>query len=303
MPHCRYCLFLLALIIAPGVQADEAAPRAARSVHLWYQAPAAVWFQNELVVEQSQNGSYFMACGFQHGYFGMQQLGSADKKVVLFSVWDPGKQDDPNRVAEEDRVKVLYQGDGVRVKRFGGEGTGAQSFYDYNWKIGETCRFALRAEPGENVTAYSAYFYLNDQKTWKHLATFQTQTSGAPLKGFYSFIEDFRRDGVSPTQQRGARFKNGWVKTTDGAWVELTKVVFTADGTPLSNINAQVADDGFRLQTGGSTKQQAELRSQLERKSGGLKQPAVAPPSEAPGKPSSAAPGKPSSEAPGKLCL
>ncbi len=271
---------LLTLFTSQGVVAEEPAPRAARSVHLWYQAPAAVWFQNELVVEESQNGSYFMACGFQHGYFGMQQLRSPDKKVVLFSVWDPGKQNNPNRVAEESRVKVLHQGDGVRVKRFGGEGTGAQCFFNYNWKIGETCRFAIRAEPRDNVTSYSAFFYLNDQKTWKHLATFQTQTGGAPLKGFYSFVEDFRRDGVSPQQTRSARFANGWVKTSDGAWVELTKVVFTADGTPLSNINAQVVDDGFRLSTGGDTMQQTELRSRLERKSSGLKQPAIAPPPE-----------------------
>jgi len=261
--------------------AEDPAPRAARSVHLRYQAPAAVWFQNELVVEVSQNGSYFMACGFQHGYFGMQQLRSPDKKVVLFSVWDPGKQNDPNSVADENRVKVLHQGDGVRVKRFGGEGTGAQSFFDYNWKIGETCRFAIRAELQDKVTAYSAYFYLHDQQTWKHLATFQTQTGGAPLNVFYSFIEDFRRDGVSPKQYRAARFGNGWVKTTDGAWIELTKVVFTADGTPLSNINAQVVEDGFRLETGGNTKQQTDLRSRLERNSSGLKQPAVAPPAAA----------------------
>ncbi len=284
MPRCgRVIVVLLISLTSPGVMAEEPAPRAARSVHLWYQAPAAVWFQNELVVEESQNGSYFMACGFQHGYFGMQQLRSPDKKVVLFSVWDPGKQNDPNRVAVENRVKVLHQSDGVRVKRFGGEGTGAQSFFDYNWEIGETCRFAIRAEPQDKVTAYSAYFYLTDRKTWKHLATFQTQTGGAPMNGFYSFIEDFRRDGVSPKQQRAGRFENGWVKTTDGAWVELTKVVFTADGTPLSNINAQVVEDGFRLETGGNTKQQTDLRSRLERESSGLKRPAVAPPAEAAG--------------------
>jgi hypothetical protein len=276
--HCQVIVVLLTLLTAHGAIAEEPAQRAARSVHLWYQAPAAVWFQNELVVEVSQNGTYFMACGFQHGYFGLQQLRSPDKKVVLFSVWDPGKQDDPTRVADENRVKVLHQGDGVRVKRFGGEGTGAQSFFDYNWKIGETCRFAIRAEPRDKVTAYSAYFYLNDQKKWKHLATFQTQTGGAPLKGFYSFVEDFRRDGRSPNQRRAARFENGWVKTTDGTWVELTKVTFTADRTPLSNINAEVVNDGFRLATGGDTKQQTDLRSRLERKSSNLKQPAIAPP-------------------------
>jgi len=270
-------LVLSGLVAGPAALAEDAPPRAARSVHLWYPAPAAEWFQNELVVDQSQNGSYFMVCGFQHGYFGMQQLSSPDRKVVLFSVWDPGKQDDPNRVATKDRVKVVFQGEDVRVKRFGGEGTGAQSFFDYDWKIGETCRFAIRAEPREHETAYSAYFYLNDQKRWKHLATFQTQTGGAPLKGLYSFVEDFRRDGVSPTQTRSARFRNGWIKTVDGDWRELTKVMFTADSTPLSNINALVADDGFRLATGGDIVQQTKLRSHLERPASGRKEPVVSP--------------------------
>lgn len=48
------------------------APRAARSVHLWWNAPEGTDFYNEMSIEQSTRGSYFMACGFSHGYFGMQ---------------------------------------------------------------------------------------------------------------------------------------------------------------------------------------------------------------------------------------
>ncbi len=261
--------------LAVHVAVADDGPRAARSVHLWYQAPPALQFQNEIVVEASQNGSYFMACGFQHGYFGMQQLSAPERKVILFSVWDPGRQDDPNQVKEADRVKVLHQGEGVRIKRFGGEGTGAQSMFDYRWQVGETCRFAIHAEPRRETTVYAAYFYLNKQETWKHLATFETQTAGAPLKGLYSFVEDFRRDGLSPQQPRRARFRNGWVKTQDGDWIELTKVTFTADRTPLSNINAEVDGDGFRLATGGTTVQSTELNGRLERRPTGLLRPAV----------------------------
>ena len=115
-------------------------PRAARSVHLFYPAAEAKVFYNELTVERSVPGSYFMACGFRHGYFGIQELGSG-KKVVIFSVWDPTKGDDPNAVANEQRVDVLYKADDVIARRFGGEGTGAQSFFHYVWKTGETCRF------------------------------------------------------------------------------------------------------------------------------------------------------------------
>ena len=89
-------------------------------------------FYNELTVEKSVPGSYFMACGFNHGYFGLQELGNG-KKLAIFSIWDPGKQDDPKAVAEEQRVKLIHQDEKVRVGRFGGEGTGGQSFYDFEW--------------------------------------------------------------------------------------------------------------------------------------------------------------------------
>jgi len=79
IPGCRSC----------AEPATNAPPRAARSVHLNFPAPEGDLFYNEMVVEQSVPGSYFMACGWDTGYFGLQQLDRADDKVVLFSVWDP----------------------------------------------------------------------------------------------------------------------------------------------------------------------------------------------------------------------
>src|SRR3712207_16221 len=98
----------LALLVLPLVataatarQAPEP-PRAARSVHLHYPAPEADAFYNEMTVEQSVPGSYFMACGFRHGYFGIQEL-SRGRKVVIFSVWDPTRGDDAAKVPVEQR--------------------------------------------------------------------------------------------------------------------------------------------------------------------------------------------------------
>src|SRR5512140_2526846 len=139
--------------------------RAARSVHLSYPAPEGVLFYNDVLVEQSVNGSYFMACGWNTGYFGIQQLSGPDDKVVLFSVWDPTKGDDPNAVKDQDRVKVLYEGEGVRIKRFGGEGTGGQCMWRHNWAIGETNRFALGARVEGQNTAYTAWFWTDG--AWK----------------------------------------------------------------------------------------------------------------------------------------
>jgi hypothetical protein len=250
---CAVLAFLVQSLCTTVAQADEGLKGiACRSVHLWWQAPEGVAFYNEIAPLQSSDGTYFCVCGFNMGYYGIQELWDG-KKVLIFSVWDPGRQNDKNAVAEEQRVKLLYQGDGVRIGRFGGEGTGGQSFFDYDWKIGETYRFFVTATVEGKRTAFAAWFFVPEKKEWKHLATFSTITDGKNLSGYYSFIEDFRRNRVSATKVREARFGNGWVKTKEGRWVALDRARFTADRNSVTNINAGLAGDRFLLATGGET--------------------------------------------------
>ncbi len=251
---------------------------ACRSVHLGYPAPEATAFYNEVTVETSADGTYFMVCGWSKGYFGIQQLGNG-KKLMLFSVWDPASGEDPKKVAEEKRVKLLHKGDGVRVGRFGNEGTGGQSFFDYEWKSGETYRFLVTAKPDEDDrTAYSGYFYFPEKKKWEHLVAFSTLTKGELLKGCYSFVEDFKRDKVSTTKVRKALFGNGWVKPVKGDWESLLKARFTADANPVLNIDAGPSGRGFFLATGGETENKTtKLRDQMTREAGDRKPPADLP--------------------------
>ena len=239
------------VLTAARVRADEKLKGiACRSVHLAYPAPVAVSFYNEITIEKSAPGTYFMVCGWGKGYFGIQELANG-KKLVLFSVWDPGNQDDPKTVKEDLQVKTLHKGEGVRVGRFGGEGTGGQSFFDYDWKIGETYRFLVTAKAVEKRSEYSCYFYIPEKKEWRHLVTFSTPTGGDLLKGDYSFVEDFKRDKVSTTHTRRARFGNGWIETVDGTWQPITRAKFTADANPVTNIDAGPDKDSFFLATGG----------------------------------------------------
>jgi hypothetical protein len=239
--------------------------QAARSVHLAYDAPEGTSFYTEMTVEQSQPGSYFMACGFSQGYFGIQELNERGDKIVIFSVWDPGAQNNPNEVAEEKRVKVLYQGDGVQVSRFGNEGTGGKSIFPYSWETGKRYRFFVTSKVEQDRTTFSGYFYINETNQWKHLVSFQTITGGKNLSGYYSFIEDFRRDFTSATLVRKARYGNGWVKTPSGCWVALTRARFTADDTPVTNIDAGIIANDFFLQNGSNTKNNTPLLSYINR--------------------------------------
>lgn len=240
-------------------------PRAARSVHLRYPAPEATAFYLEVTVKKTVPGSYFMACGFSHGYFGIQELADG-KKAVIFSVWDPTTGDAADAVPLEKRVEIPFKADDVVARRFGGEGTGGQSFYNFNWKPGEAYRFLVRSSVTGPKTAYAAYFRSPDAKGWKHLVTFSTSAGGDNLKGLYSFIEDFRRDIRSAQETRKAAFGNGWVRTKDGSWQPLTKAVFSASGATWEakdSIDAGIEAGRFYLQTGADTKTTSPLGTQL----------------------------------------
>ena len=242
-------------------------PRAARSIHLGFPAPDAAAFYNEAIVDESVNGSYFMACGWNTGYFGIQQIRNSNDKVVIFSVWDPTKGDDAKAVPLEQRVEVLFEGEGVKVSRFGGEGTGGKSMFPHVWKLGETNRFLVEGKVEGDKTAYTGWFFLNDKREWKKLVTFRTKTGGKPLRGLYSFLEDFRRDTKSATEVHSARFGHGWVQTLAGDWQPLAKARFTASNAKTEakeTINAGVRDGWFFLTTGGETKQVQSLNQFIE---------------------------------------
>lgn len=249
-------VFLVAALVGQSLADEKLKGVACRSVHLAYQAEPGSAFYLEATVRSSADGAYFCAIGFNSGYFGIQELANG-KKLAIFSVWDPSAGDDPKKVPVEKRVKTLHKGEGVRVGRFGGEGTGGQSFFDFEWKIGATYRFLVVCAPdGKERTAFAAHLYLPEQKEWKHLATFSTLTRKKTLGGYYSFVEDFRRNKISTTKARVAEFGNAWVKAAkDGAWKPVTAARFTADSNPVTNIDAGLirTKDSFFLATGGKT--------------------------------------------------
>ena len=248
----------------PARQSTDPNQKECRMVHLWYPAPDGVAFYNEVTVKRSAAGAYFMACGFNGGYFGIQQL-NRGKKVVLFSVWDTSRGDDPNAVASDKRVGLVRQGQGVRIGRFGGEGTGGQCFFDYQWRLGDTYRFLVTARANGNRSEFSGFFYLPREKQWKHLVTFSKVTGGKYLNGYYSFVEDFKRNTYSAKRAREALFGNGWVLSCNGGWGALTQAKFTAKDTRGTNINAAEEDGRFLLATGGTTKNTgAKLREVIQ---------------------------------------
>lgn len=247
-------LFLLLSLCVPSTQAADLG--GCRSVHFWWHpSPAASAFYNEVKVNRSSNGSYFCVCGFNHGYFGIQQ-GKDGNKIVIFSVWDPSNPQDLTARASDvpvnKHVQVTYCDTAVVTKRFGGEGTGQQSFYQFPWEIGKSYKFLVTARPDKDRTAYAGYVFDPRINRWKHLATFSTLANGDLIKGPYSFDEDFKRDAQSIQEERSAYFSNGWLQIGT-QWQPITSAGFSATQNSQTNIDAWSDNNGFGLATGGPT--------------------------------------------------
>lgn len=204
------------------------------SVHMAYSLPAghtAEWFYNEVTVPEENDvvGSYYMANGFSQGYFGMQ-VNSATERRILFSVWSPYETDDPSSIPDEDRIKLIRKGEGVTINDFGNEGSGGQSYLIYKWITGNTYKFLNRVRPIEGgYSEYTAYFYAPELSKWRLIAQWKRPKIQTYYTGMYSFLENF-----NPTTgylTRKAYFRNQWVYTIGGQWVELTNGKFTTDAT------------------------------------------------------------------------
>ena len=264
------CITALLLIFGhASAQQKLTEVRAARSVHFFWPSADATEFYNEMIVDESTKGSYFAACAWNTGYFGIQELGDGSK-VAIFSVWDPTIGDDPDAVSAEERVELLHKGDDVRIKRFGGEGTGGQCMMGFDWQIGQLNRLLVRVTRKNGKTAYEGHLWIPSSKNWKHLVTFRTRTGDKAFNGFYSFVEDFRRDGASVHETRSARFSNSWSRTEHGGhWLSLRRARFTASGADWEskdNIDGYLDDTGwFHLRTGGEISKRHELGTILER--------------------------------------
>ncbi len=234
--------------------------RNASSVHLGYSVPAKSkdeieWFYLEITPKTEPLYSYYMATGFNRGYFGMQ-VNSKTERRLIFSVWDAGKEStDRNKVADENRVKLIAKGDDVFAGGFGNEGTGGHSHLKYAWKLGDTFRFLIRADPGapgDASTTYTAWFFFPKTKSWGLIASFRAPHDGKFLHGLYSFNENF--GGSNGDQRRECEFGNGWVRTHAGEWIALDRATFTHDGhgnEQRLDRSAGVIDGRFYLANGG----------------------------------------------------
>ena len=169
--------------------------RNSASVHLAYPVPKDTKvsaFYCEMTGIEEPLWTYYMACGWHRGYFGMQ-VNSPTERRIIFSVWDSGNEAiDRDKVSQEDRVQLVEKGDGVYSGDFGNEGTGGHSHLKYWWKTGERQRFLVTAEPvSETHTIFAGYYFHPDSRRWMLISSWKAPKEGKYLRGLYSFSENF----------------------------------------------------------------------------------------------------------------
>jgi len=190
---------------AVGAQFNLEERRNAASVHLAYPIAGATnvdAFYCEVTGQETPLWTYFEACGWHRGYFGMQ-VNSPTERRIIFSVWDSGNEGvDRKKVGAQDRVPLVAKGDGVFSGDFGNEGTGGHSRLVYPWKTGEKQRFIVTAKPTEAThTICAGYWFQPDQKKWMLTSSWKAPKDGGYLRGLYSFVENF----AAATGRFGAR--------------------------------------------------------------------------------------------------
>jgi hypothetical protein len=211
--------------------------RNAASVHLAYPTTGFTnvdAFYCEVTGVATPLWTYFEACGWHRGYFGMQ-VNSPTERRIIFSVWDSGGESvDRDKVAAPDRVTLVVKGKNVFSGDFGNEGTGGHSHLVYDWKTGEKQRFLITAKPADAThTVYSGYWFQPEQNKWMLISSWKAPKDGGYFHGLYSFSENF--GGSNGHLQRKALYGNQWLRTADGQWHEQVTAKFSHDPTGKSD--------------------------------------------------------------------
>jgi len=261
---------------AEGAHFNLEPRRNAASVHLAYPTPADArieWFYSEVTAVLDPVTTFYMACGFRRGYFGMQ-VNSPTERRIIFSVWDAGAgatAKERSKVDKDHQVSLIAKGEGVSASVFGGEGTGGHSHLSYIWKTGVPQRFLLTAQPGPAMdTIYTGYYFHPDRKAWMLIASMKAPKDGGYLKGLHSFSENF--GGSTGHLRRKALYGNQWIRTVDGNWTELTTATFSHDPTGKKNRLDRfmgVEDNQFFLSHGGFVPGLTKYGERFTRSGGG----------------------------------
>ncbi|MDR3690235.1 MAG: DUF3472 domain-containing protein [Fimbriimonas sp.] len=233
------------LTIGTTLAALSVASTCAYGQHLWWKPTSTdkkfTCLYGEIEVLSTNKFIYYCGCTWwpgapAGGYTGIQDQGGG-RHNVIFSIWDTSPTLHPSIVEQESRT----QG-----SRFGGEGTGAHTHLDYDWKLGKTYRYYVTKvqDATQANTLTKLYFYDDILRRWVHEATISNPNDGHVSVttfggGLNGFLENWMGEerskpklalyrmwlGTSPRDMENVTNGGG-----DGKWGVLNDSFYLAEG-------------------------------------------------------------------------
>lgn len=230
----------------PSTAQDQVVPLAGID---FKSAPASA-FYSELTIRATGAGASYAACGFNHGWLGVQEL-VGRKKSVVFSVVANSKSKPAKSLSGNRQVRVVETGKGVRELPRPSQGKVELSF-DLDWKIGDPLRFILYAKSDNAKTLYSAYFYLIKENRWQHVGTCSLDSGSRLLSGLHSYIGGVSVDGVEDQEQRSCDVESPWI-LVQGKWDPAVSAKASSNLKSAKDAATGVHRGRFFLRTGADS--------------------------------------------------
>ena len=152
-----------------------------------------------------------------------------------------------------DQTEVLFTNKAAKSSRFGGEGSGAKTMMPFAWETGKTYSFIVLLTPLKKGTIYTAWIG-EKGKPWQKIASYKTVMTKKNIRGFYSFIEDYARNGKTGQKPRLAYYPIQGVMTSAGKWQQIKNGSGTIADDVIQNGHSGVNKNMFFSQSGAETK-------------------------------------------------
>ncbi len=199
-------LVLLIVLLLPVCSLAGKDPRHAPNMYInWdgsgsYDTMTVDWY-----CEIDARGTYWAVLNWNGGYAGFQNVDG--RHVILMSLWDMDDGTQP---------MIEYASSG-KTGRFGGEGTGAQVFTEYDWQpeTWYTMRIQVWNEDGKSCLGQ---WVRPENGDWELTAIVSYPVEGSAFTGNSFFQEDFAFNNYV----RRCRVRNSYARKSNGEWDSLS---------------------------------------------------------------------------------
>lgn len=215
-----FSVFVLFLFSFQQLLADSAP---SMNMYTYSANSDAILKMNKVKIVKSADASFFQTVGFTNGYCGLQQSSASPYKIFIFSLWDYSTANGIHARAD------YFNHPTTQSSRFGGEGDGAKTMANYQWKLNTYYNIVIRAWKSGGRIYQASFIQDTSNSKWFHTATLSNVQRNNWLGGSAnSFIENWTSNGQ---YARKAFYKDYYSLSPSGNWSKSTGCSVSANGS------------------------------------------------------------------------